>query len=290
MKYRGVEYDTGDRIDFDAAPDVIDFGRDLMESEDLVDKAYEVFLAMMVREGWETDPGVEIADFGIAYADGMYLCAVRRSVITHQYDPVNDVVPSEFSVWTGDKSATCMREIARLPRGWRTAAHGRHFRHTHVSFEKDPARCNSDIVTLMGDGRIIAAKPADWGQSYQSTVPGGSVLTASVVINLYCDRRHLWQVRTAENVLDVRPTPLSIGVSEEHIKSLFYARSLPLTESGRKRPILHWVRAHQRRMREGTDIDIERHLRGVDKFEMGGFSWAITNPIKKTTAIGSTLK
>lgn len=276
-----VIYDSGDTLGIDDEPDVIDFGSDLLESEDLVDTAYNVFLALIVRKGWEAGtPDIKIDDFGIAYTDGLYLCGVRRSVITHQYDPVNDIVPSEFSVWTGRKGAACFREIQRIPKGWRTAAMGRHFRHTYIDFENDPATCFGDIITLMDDGRIIPAKPSSWGQSTQCVIPGASALTASVSINLYCDRRFLWQVQTRERVLGSRDTPLCIGVSEEHVKSLFYARSLPLTDTGRKRPILHWVRAHQRRLREGIEIDIQRHLRGIEHFEMGGFDWAITNPVK----------
>ena len=95
------------------------------------------------------------------------------------------------------------------------------------------------------------------------------------------DSRHLWRVETAERVVGGRhKTPLRLGVSVEHVKSLFYARQAPLTESGRRRPILHWVRAHQRRIAAGIDIDVRKHLRGIEAFEMDGFAFRITQPTK----------
>jgi len=47
-----------------------------------------------------------------------------------------------------------------------------------------------------------------------------------------------------------------LGCMREEIKSLLYARDLPMTSTGRKKPILHLVAAHKRRIKEGTDIDI----------------------------------
>lgn len=70
------------------------------------------------------------------------------------------------------------------------------------------------------------------------------------------------------------------GVQEEQMKSLFYARSLPMTETGRKRPLIHWVRSHRRRLKAGIDINIKEHLRGIKDFEMYGTVFEITNPAK----------
>jgi len=57
---------------------------------------------------------------------------------------------------------------------------------------------------------------------------------------------------------------------------------LPLTVTGRKKPILHWVRAHQRRIKEGVDIDINKHLRGCCEFVMNDTKFCITLPHKQT--------
>ena len=103
------------------------------------------------------------------------------------------------------------------------------------------------------------------------------ITTTACTIGLYTDKRHLWNVAVSEdstrNVL--------FGVYPEQIQSLFYARDLPMTVTGRKRPILHWVSAHKRRIKEGTEVDVKKHMRGITSFEMNGTTFNITEPIKK---------
>lgn len=99
------------------------------------------------------------------------------------------------------------------------------------------------------------------------------------VLSYFADRRVLWNVTAKEHEAHA-----TFGVHEEQIKSLFYARDLPLSGTGRKRPILHWVAAHQRRMKSGTEVDIEKHLRGISGFEMNGTRFEITRPFKPTSA------
>jgi hypothetical protein len=113
------------------------------------------------------------------------------------------------------------------------------------------------------------------------TMPDGDsietdILGVSLTIGLYQDRKYLWNVTAKENIAKA-----TFGVYPEQIKSLFYARELPMTETGRKRPILHWVKAHQRRLKAGIDIDIEKHLRGINEFVYQGTKFIITRPIKE---------
>lgn len=103
----------------------------------------------------------------------------------------------------------------------------------------------------------------------------------SAIIGFYQDRRYLWNVTANEGYAKA-----TFGVYPEQIKSLFYARQLPLTETGRKRPILHWVNAHSRRIKEGIDVDIEKHLRGINEFVYKGTKFSITRPIKNTERAG----
>lgn len=140
--------------------------------------------------------------------------------------------------------------------------------------------CN--FIVVKPNGHLIAPPVKGAKRDYfrsELHIQAGFCHLGATVLNAWADRQHLWNVRTTELVYN-RPTPVTIGTSADRIKSLFYARSLPLTESGRKRPILHWVRAHERRLQAGIDIDVTQHLRGTDKFEMGGFAFEITNPVK----------
>lgn len=83
--------------------------------------------------------------------------------------------------------------------------------------------------------------------------------------------RQQWTV-TAED----GNSKVTVGAYPESIKSVLYARSLPLTESGRKRPILHLVNAHKRRMASGIEIDIAEFLRGTRLVEMGGIQFRVS--------------
>lgn len=93
-----------------------------------------------------------------------------------------------------------------------------------------------------------------------------------------------WATRLQPDTYYVKSTSEDLTtrliVDVEQVKSLFYARTLPPTESGRRSPILHWVQSHKRRLKSGTDIDISKYLRGVSEFEMYGTRMQILNPQK----------
>lgn len=110
-------------------------------------------------------------------------------------------------------------------------------------------------------------------------------LFLSYVIGLHNDRRYFWEVQATEEFWKDYPAKAMFSIDEEYIKSLFYARSVPLTNSGRLRPILHWVKAHKRRLKEGIDIDINKHMRGIDSFVMHDVKFSITQPRKKRCQI-----
>lgn len=102
-------------------------------------------------------------------------------------------------------------------------------------------------------------------------------------VGLLNDRKYLWLVETKEKITNKTYAKVQFGCDQEIIKSLFYSRSTPITSSGRLRPILHWVRAHKRRLKSGIDIDITKFLRGIEEFEMGNLHFQITQPTKNTS-------
>ncbi len=97
------------------------------------------------------------------------------------------------------------------------------------------------------------------------------------------DRRHQWTITAANSVSHV-----SVGAYPEAVKSLLYARSLPLSDSGRKRPILHLVAAHHRRVSVGIDIDIDPFLRGTREVEMDGIRYSVQAPQALISALAAT--
>lgn len=67
--------------------------------------------------------------------------------------------------------------------------------------------------------------------------------------------------------------------SEESVKELLDIRKEPLTKTGQRKKVLHWVAGHRRNYKNKT-VDIESHLRGLTEFELGGFAVNITQPTK----------
>ncbi|MGC6230508.1 hypothetical protein [Hafnia paralvei] len=82
-----------------------------------------------------------------------------------------------------------------------------------------------------------------------------------------------WMITAKEDGGIVR-----LGCEDEEVKSLLYARKTPLTATGRKKPIMHLVEAHKRRIKNGTDIDISMHLRGLSSVVIGNTEFNITPP------------
>jgi hypothetical protein len=100
-------------------------------------------------------------------------------------------------------------------------------------------------------------------------------------VNVLNDARLLWNVEVSEPIRSNMSAKLRFGVDSEWVKSLFFARETPLTVTGRKKPILHWVKQHKRRIKERKKIDIPKHLRGITEVKLGELTFNITQPIKR---------
>lgn len=103
----------------------------------------------------------------------------------------------------------------------------------------------------------------------------------AIALFYWCDRVNMFNVMAQEG-----EAKALFGIYESQIKSLFYARKLPMTTTGRRKPILHWVKAHQRRIKEGIDIDVKQYLRGQSEFEMNGTRFVIVSPHRETSENG----
>lgn len=133
-----------------------------------------------------------------------------------------------------------------------------------------------DAVIKNSSGKYLIAPIGVFGEDENGPIKSDIVSTA-LTIGLWQDRIYLWNVTAIEG-----HAKATFGVYPEQIKSLFYSRELPLTETGRKRPILHWVASHQRRLKKGIDIDIDKYLRGTNEFIYQGTKFKITRPLKQT--------
>ncbi len=184
-----------------------------------------------------------------------------------------------------------------LPKGWESPRPGKIFRVTQIFFGNTQVDGCGTYVVIDKDGKIESCytpvvipdritgrqvlhhhrpQMTDMTTEQSKRTPDYYAVWTSVTMQFYQDRRHLWNVQAKEGIAKA-----TFAVHPEQIKSLFYARNLPMTETGRKKPILHWVKAHQRRMKEGIEFDVEKYLRGTHEFIYNNTKFEIINPIKK---------
>lgn len=133
---------------------------------------------------------------------------------------------------------------------------------------------NGGFAGVMRDGTVIGAEESGRMSAWRAQI-------LSYIVSLHNDRKYFWEVTATEPFMGGFDAKAMFSVDESYIKSLFYARSIPMTASGRLRPILHWVSAHKRRIEKGIDIDVRKHLRGIDSFAMHGVNFRITEPRKQ---------
>lgn len=216
-----------------------------------------------------------------------------------QIDVINDGIPDRVTLTLktdpgdlGYLSAFYLERLPFLPKPYSSDLKGKYFRMTQLFFKNNYVCGDASIIVIDKEGYIqscyiqdhyidpitkrpIHIKNRPIIDNNTGTYKDYHTIWGSMAIQLYQDRRYLWNVQAHEG-----GAKTTFGVYPEQIKSLFYARELPQTEFGRKKPILHWVAAHQRRMKSGTEFDVEKYLRGTHEFIMHGTKFKITNPVK----------
>lgn len=282
-----------------AGGDFTEIGIPIFESEDLTDNLIRIYLALITK-GWRAEsvqtplPLDKIANL---YQKGLSLSCVKRVAISGQIDTKNDGIADFAAIPIqnrGQFDFTACHRVKTLPHGWSALPFSDHLLwagRVHRGGDVSRSEKRSDKTAGIGSSplsidawyycvvkdRIFACKRNNW----PNLTPAACLaIQVAAALQTVSDLKTLWNVETAETVLSSVKTPMKLGVDGEIVKSLFYARQAPITGMGRKRPILHWVSSHQRRIREGIDIDIREHLRGITEFEMDGFSFRITSPMK----------
>lgn len=304
---RGVRFEELRGASLNGDREFLRVNNNFLESEDLIDVVYKVYLALLAK-GWITNSvgGAGIANIADAYLNGFYLPCTERVVLAGQVDLLNDAIPDYAGLVLLDAGGGCSFNVVKrraskglaVPMGAQALTISHIFPHADGSSRNDRRYDKVgtkdefleftafDIcVNSQGEIKPLIRPWQDRRSAKNVGVYRALCENAAFVLNLHADKRHLWLVETGERVAGKEiETPLQLGVSVEHVKSLFYAREAPMTAAGRKRPIMHWVEAHRRRIERGIDVDVRKHLRGVDEFDMAGFPFRITNPSKKVSA------
>jgi len=283
---------------------------DIWESEEMADAAIQGLVGLMEWSHLDHEADTPykrttIDDFGMMKLNGIYFSPGDRIIINGHIDEVNDLGPEYFSNAHLIDENSCHqrvkqfymivysgRKIIRLPRGVFGPINDSDFYKVTTwaflrsNFQGCPAMTSVNYYSINKlSGKIYPC----FSRSEKSHAQASPQLIQLVAdaYTLWQDKKHLWNVTAMELLMSKNETRIddlyakvTFGVYEEHIKSLLYARDMPLTSAGRKRPILHWVSAHKRRLERGVEIDISKHLRGVTSLSMGGINFEITNPVK----------
>lgn len=211
-----------------------------------------------------------------------------------EFDLVNDRLPvsgclampvnhrAQPDKYGGFFRAIYVRQRSAVGATWRRRAGGQVYELIYMASENEYVEGERSFFTVTKAGQVVSCEerlPSTKGYN-----PGvrTEILTtaedelrqieacASVALQYLADRRFCWMIEAREHGAFVR-----LGCQEEQVKSLLYARTLPMTETGRKRPILHLVEAHKRRLRNGTEIDIPASTRGIQAVEIGGTQFVV---------------
>ena len=256
-----------------------------MQIADMIDAAYRTpvhrkYTTMKARASRITPGIIE----GIRNT-GPHMPGKDRLVLPHTYgfDLQNDRLPIKACI---SIPGTLGRQIVYLRRMngefvWRDLASldisrmpddAPWYRATYVYSDGRTLRGMTLWCWIDADGRIrMADSPGFSGCDQALQEAAQDFICTSLQAN--ADRRFCWEIAADDGFAKA-----SLGCTAEEVKSLLYARELPITTTGRKRPILHLVAAHRRRMKEGIDVDIKPFMRGVAEVTMGGTLFKVRAP------------
>lgn len=282
------------------------YGYDFTDGEALVDTAYDNLIKILSmfpdrKRGYlegmvYTDPKKHkqrrMSPFNVML-NGLYILGAKRPQWEGYFDVNVDELPNKASV--AMKAFNCHKNFSwvnvnrlnKLPKGvWA----GGKSRSAAAIYQLDiNALCNfgSEDRELLSsicyflidkDGSIVTTQEPGKDMYWDSDNSLVSHRYGSAALSMIADSKYVWNVECWDGHTDL--AKVIFGIEMEEVKSLMFARDLPMTATGRKRPILHWVKAHQRRIDEGIEVDVRKHMRGITEFKMGDLQFKITSPIK----------
>lgn len=269
-----------------------------LDDEAIADVAINAMLLVMNNSTRPATTGktTRIEDYAPLVAAGVRFPWKDRIALSSCVDTLNDQIPDYTAIGLTRHSkhvfaqavSSAVVGFGTLPRFAKVALHGARsvYRTTYIKgfdgLSRGMVDRGSDDIETVADGGYAGVMPDGYviGVDDYGRMSTWHANLLAYAVSIHNDRRYFWEVTATESFWDGHPAKAMFSIDVEYIKSLFYARSVPLTATGRLRPILHWVTAHKRRMKEGIDIDIRKHLRGIDAFAMHGVNFGITEPRK----------
>lgn len=148
-------------------------------------------------------------------------------------------------------------------------------------FAKNIYEIHHRTMSFGGSDEYIKSLSAYHGRKHTSIMhEGHPLLAGDEACDLMCSIKEDMHRQGVFHVkLTSEETSLGIRMSVDYdaVKELFSHRNSPLTETGRKKPIIHWVSKHLRRTHK-FDTQVDRHIRGIEKFTVNGYLIEISQP------------
>jgi hypothetical protein len=278
--------------------------------EDHVSRALIAFFETKIKRRKDLAPEDRVAEDHLIRMRnrGLYIPSSSRFLVAPtddappfgqwQFDLVNDSLPVRgcFAFTSAPKNENdydgylhvqMFDQRAAVGKGWHKRSGGQIYETVILSPGKDAVDGERRFFTVDKHGTIHACDKILGGRLKSGGVGSVSLMEfephilqeteawASTALQFTSDRRFCWTIAAQESP---QGSAVHLGCMREEIKSLLYARTLPMTETGRRRPILHLVEAHKRRLQNGTDIDIATFLRGVPTVDIGGTLFTVRPP------------
>jgi hypothetical protein len=226
-------------------------------------------------------------------AEGLYIPGRTRIVLVPGddercvFDLVNDQLPIKgtMAVPTDEEWSNMypgeyllmfhLRRAQALGRSWQKRNGGTLFEMLVMFAGNHGIRGAREYFTVSKGGEVVSCSKTTAPTRSKEELQFNPAGLASTALQGLADRYHCWTITAQEKAAKAH-----IGCMQEEVKSLLYARSLPMSATGRKRPILHLIEAHRRRMRGGVEIDITSFLRGQQTVEIGGTLFKVNPPAR----------
>lgn len=277
------------------------------EFEDAVAACLIACYETNVKKNKGAAPADRLTDERVAVirAEGPYFPSNSRILIGPEeadrfwgFDLVNDKLPQKGLIVTKPGKLTAqsnpeaylvgqhIRQVTSLGKHWQNVKHGTLYEMLNLFAENDGIAGERRFFTVTKTGDVVPcqqhipnfSRSSEFGGrvsnlSHDKKWMNETSTWASMALQLLADKQHCWTITAQEKTAKAH-----LGAMPEEIKSLLYARSLPMSATGRKRPILHLVEAHKRRVKNGIDIDVTAFLRGVRVVEFGGTAFKVNPP------------
>lgn len=186
---------------------------------------------------------------------------------------VPDIIGDRAEIFVLDRESGCnkwfgYRKLTRRPKGVYSLPSANLFYEFHFRtvFANGTGEYSKRCVAFSGSG-----KPSPvWARGYQvghDREINSIVLAASIIEDA---ARPMSVTATIHESVNI-----TFPVSVDAYKDFFKLREAPMTESGRRKAISHWVRKHIRKSKD-AESEVKQHKRGVSEIDINGLKVSLT--------------